>query len=160
MRISPLDIRQQQFTVKMFRGFDTAEVDAFLEDVADDYEAIVKENALLKEQLATHEERSRSAMEVEKTLKETLLTTQRLTEEMKGAAKREAQIVLRDAELHGEKLVEGARAEEAKIRNDIQALKRLRRQVVEELRGTLERYQRLLASEIAPEAGDASAGKS
>ncbi|MEK7385411.1 MAG: DivIVA domain-containing protein, partial [candidate division NC10 bacterium] len=52
MRISPLDIRQQQFTVKMFRGFDTHEVDAFLDDVAEDYETVLKENALLKEQLA------------------------------------------------------------------------------------------------------------
>ena len=58
MRISPLDIRQQQFTVKMFRGFDSSEVDAFLDDVADDYEVVLKENALLKEQLATLEERS------------------------------------------------------------------------------------------------------
>ena len=37
MRISPQDIRQQQFTVKMVRGFDPQEVDAFLEDVAEDY---------------------------------------------------------------------------------------------------------------------------
>src|SRR2546430_502152 len=59
MRISPLDIRQQQFTVKMLRGFDKHEVDAFLDDVADDYEAVLRENALLKEQLATLEERSR-----------------------------------------------------------------------------------------------------
>ena len=55
MRISPLDIRQQQFTVRTFRGFDSQEVDAFLDDVAEDYEAVLKENALLKEQVAGFE---------------------------------------------------------------------------------------------------------
>ena len=52
-----MDIRQQQFTVRMFRGFDVQEVDTFLEDLADDYEALLKENALLKEQLQAVEER-------------------------------------------------------------------------------------------------------
>ncbi len=51
MRITPMDIRQQQFTVKMFRGFDVQEVDTFLEDLAGDFETLLKENALLKEQL-------------------------------------------------------------------------------------------------------------
>src|SRR5947199_10344886 len=78
MRISPLDIRQQQFTVRMLRGFDKHEVDAFLDDVADDYETGLKENALLREQLATLDERSRGLAERERALQDTLVTTQRL----------------------------------------------------------------------------------
>jgi cell division initiation protein len=145
MRITPHDIRQQQFTVRMFRGFDPQEVDAFLEDVADDYEALLKETQLLKEQLAAQEERQRGVLERERTLQETLVTTQRLVEEMKAAAKREADLIVREAELRGEKAVEAARGEEAKIRVEIQDLKRTRRQVSEELLATLERYHRLLA---------------
>ncbi len=89
MRITPMDIRQQQFTVKMFRGFDTQEVDTFLEDLASDYEALLKENSLLKEQLQALEERARGLEEREKVLQETLVTTQRLVEEMKDQAKRD-----------------------------------------------------------------------
>src|ERR1700756_3122562 len=103
MRISPHDIRQQQFTVRMFRGFDPQEVDAFLEDVADDYEALLKETQLLKEQVAAHEERQSGVTERERTLQETLVTTQRLLEEMKTASKREGELILREAELRGEK---------------------------------------------------------
>lgn len=157
MRLTPLDIRQQQFTVRMFRGFDPAEVDAFLEDVAEDYEALLKENTLLKEQLAGHEERSRGVVEIEKTLKDTLVTTQRLAEEMKENARREAQLLLRDAELHGEKMLEEARAEEAKIRTEMQKLKRARRQLVEDLRATIETYQRLMASDLETQPPDADA---
>ena len=158
MRISPNDIRQQQFTVRMFRGFDPPEVDAFLEDVADDYETLLKESQLLKEQLAGQEERQRGVGDLERTLQDTLVTTQRLSDELKAAAKREsddlrnaarheAELIVREAELRGDKAVEAARSEEARIRSDIQALKRIRRQLVGDLAGTLERSQRLLGAE-------------
>jgi cell division initiation protein len=153
MRITPMDIRQQQFTVR-FRGFDRQEVDAFLADVAADYEQLVKENALLKEQVAALEERSRGIEGREKLLQDTLLTTQRLAEEMKDGAKREANLLVREAELQGDKLLEEARAEEAKIKAEILALKRTRRQLAEGLRVTLDMYQRLVNEEL----GDAGAG--
>ena len=155
MRLSPLDIRQQQFTVKMFRGFDPQEVDAFLDDVAEDYESLLRENASLKEQLSGHEDRARGLGEAEKTLKDTLVTTQRVVEEMKENAKRDAQLVVREATLSGEKVLEEARIEEAKLRVEVQSLKRLRRQLIEELRTTVERYERTLASDHAEAVPDA-----
>ena len=148
MRFSPNDIRQQQFSVKTFRGFDPHEVDAFLDDVAEDYEAVLKEAVLLKEQLAAQEARARGIVEREKSLQDTLVTTQRLADEMKASAKREGELIVREAELRGEKLVEEARAEEAKIRSQIQSLRRMRRQLVEELTATLERYRRVMTSEL------------
>ena len=151
MRITPVDIRQQQFSTRLFRGYDVQEVDAFLEDVAEDYEQLMKENALLKEQLAALEERMRGVEERERNLQEVLVTTQRVTEEMKEAARREAQLTVREAELQGEKLLEAARAEEAKIKNEVLALQRTRRQLFEELRATLEMHQRLIAQELADE---------
>ena len=158
MRITPHDIRQQQFSSKMFKGYDPQEVDAFLDDVAEDYEAVLKEAALLKEQIAATEERARGVTERERSLQDTLVTTQRLAEEMKNHARREAELILREAELTGEKSVEAARGEEGKIRAEIIGLKRTRRQVVEELTATLERYHRLLGGEL--EGDDPDAGTS
>jgi cell division initiation protein len=166
MRITPHDLRQQQFTVRMFRGFDPHEVDAFLEAVADDYEALLKENQLLKEQITALEERSRGVVEREKSLQDVLLTTQRLidemktvarreTEEAKLSAKRDAELIVREAELRGEKALEAARGEEARIRVEIQSLKRLRRQLAEDFAATLERYRRLLGGEGGLEEPDA-----
>src|SRR5919197_4214708 len=148
MRLTPLDIRQQQFTVRMFRGLDPQEVDAFLEDVAEDYEAVLRENALLREQVAVMEERSRGLAERERVLQDTLVTTQKLADEMKEAARRESQIIIREAELRGEKQLEEFRAEEGRIRSDITALRRAQRHLVQDLRGTLERYGRLLDAEL------------
>jgi cell division initiation protein len=155
MRITPHDIRQQQFSSKMFKGYDPQEVDAFLDDVAEDYEALLKEAALLKEQIAAQEERARGVTERERTLQETLVTTQRLVEEMKNNARREAELILREAELTGEKAVEAARAEEGKIRADIMGLKRMRRQLVEEFASVLDRYHRLLGGELPADDADA-----
>jgi cell division initiation protein len=158
MRITPHDIRQQQFTVRMFRGFDPQEVDAFLEDVAEDYETLLKESQQLKEQLAAQEERQRGVLDLERTLQDTLVTTQRLADEVKASARRESEdvraaarheseLIVREAELRGEKAMEAARAEEARIRSDIQALKRIHSQLVGDLAATLDRYRRLLIAD-------------
>ena len=154
MRITPHDIRQQQFTSKMFKGYDPHEVDAFLDDVAEDYESVLKETALLREQMAAIEERSRGVNEREKSLQETLVTTQRLAEEMKAAGRREAELIVREAELRAEKVLEAVRGEEARIRTEIHVLRRMRRQVFEEMTSTLQRYQRLVSAEDVAEVPD------
>jgi cell division initiation protein len=152
VRISPMDIRQQQFTVKMFRGFDVEEVDTFLEDLAEDYELVLKENQLLKDQLQALEERTRGLEERERTLQDTLMTTQRLSEEMKEGARREAALLVREAELQSQKIVEAARVSESAIQAEIAALRRMRRQLAEALRTTIDMYQRLLDQELARDA--------
>jgi len=152
VRITPMDIRQQQFTVRMFRGFDVQEVDTFLEDLAADYEALLKENSLLKEQLQALEERARGLEDREKVLQETLVTTQRVVEEMKENARREASLLVREAELQSEKIVDAARASEAMIQNEIAQLKRTRRQLAEALRSTVDMYQRLLEQDLKADA--------
>lgn len=159
MRITPMDIRQQQFTVKMLRGFDVQEVDTFLEDVAEDYETLIKENGLLKEQLQVLEERTRGLEDRERVLQETLLSTQRLVEAMKETARREAALLVREAELTGEKVAEAARTEEAAIRSQIMALKRMRRQLAEGLRSTIEMYQRLVEQELKSDSTDGESVK-
>ena len=157
MRITPMDIREQQFTVKMFRGFDVQEVDTFLEDLAEDYETLLKENQLLKEQLQAMEERARGLEDRERALQETLVTTQRITEEMKESARREAALLVREAELRGEKTVQAAQTSEAAIQAQVTALKRMRRQLAEGLRTTIEMYQRLLDQELKEDDDDDAA---
>jgi cell division initiation protein len=157
VRITPMDIREQQFTVKMFRGFDVQEVDMFLEDLAEDYETLLKENQLLKEQLQAMEERGRDLEDRERALQGALVTTQRVTEEMKESARREAALLVREAELRGEKTVQAAQTSEAAIQAQVTALKRMRRQLAEGLRTTLEMYQRLLDEELKADDEDDAA---
>src|SRR5258706_671384 len=103
-----MDIRQQQFTVRMFRGFDVQEVDTFLEDLAADYEALLKENTLLKEHLQPAEDRARGLEQRERILQETLVTMQRMVEEMKDTARREAQLLIKEAQMHRDKTIKAS----------------------------------------------------
>jgi cell division initiation protein len=149
MRLTAADIRQQQFAVKFLRGFDPQEVDAFLEEVADDFEELGRENNLLKDQLATLEERTKGIEAREKTLHETLITTQKIAEEFKENARREAELVLREAQLRAEKVVQESREEHGKLTTDLAALKRQRRQLAEEILHVLATYKRLVEQALA-----------
>ena len=155
MRMTATDIRQQQFAVRLFRGFDPQEVDAFLEEMADDFDELTRENALLKEQLVQVEEKSRGVEGREKTLQETLVTTQKIAEEFKENARREAELVLREAHLRAEQFMQDAREEHAKLSAEINPLRRLRRQLGEEIMSTISAHKRLVEQALAE--GDAGA---
>jgi cell division initiation protein len=153
MRMTATEIRQQQFAMRFFRGFDPQEVDAFLEEMADDFEELARENTLLKEQLAVLEERSRGVEGREKTLQETLVTTQKIAEEFKENARREGELVLRESHLRAEKFMQDTREEHAKLTAEINGLRRLRRQLADEIMNTLTMYKRLVEQALAE--GDA-----
>jgi cell division initiation protein len=149
------DIRQQQFAVRLFRGFDPQEVDAFLEEMADDFDELARENAALKEQILVLEERSRGVEGREKTLQETLVTTQKIAEEFKENSRREAELVLREAHLRAEKFMQDTREEHARLTTEITGLRRLRRQLGEEILNTLSTHKRLAEEALA--GGDGAA---
>ena len=149
MRLSAMDIRQQQFAVKLIRGFDPQEVDAFLEEVADDWDELGKENNLLKGQLATLEDQKKVMEDQNRTLQESLVLAQKMAEEFKENSRRAAEIVMREAQLQAEKLLEEKRQEASKLTLDIDALKQQKRQLSEELLSTLRMYQRLVEQRLA-----------
>jgi cell division initiation protein len=149
MRLSAMDIRQQQFAVKLLRGFDPQEVDAFLDEVADDWDELVKENNLLKEQLTSLEDQKKATDEQNRTLQQTLLVAQKMAEEFRESSKRAADIVLREAQLQAEKLLEEKRQEQARLAADVEALKQLRRQLAEQLLSTLRMHERLVEQKLA-----------
>jgi cell division initiation protein len=148
MRLTAMDIRQQQFAVKLLRGFDPQEVDAFLDEVADDWEELCRENNLLKEQLVTSEEQKKATDERNTELQQTLVVAQKMAEEFRESSKRAADLVLREAQLQAEKLLEEKRQEQGKVAVDIDALKQLKRQLAEELLSTLKMHQRLVEQKL------------
>ena len=133
MRIAPLDLRQQRFK-KAVRGFDPTEVVAFLTEAADDYEHALREIDRLRQDLARMEALLTEHREREANLRNTLLTAQRLADDMKGAAQNEAKMILREAQGRADLLLQKAQARLDEIDHDINEL-RLRRRGVE---GSLE----------------------
>jgi cell division initiation protein len=144
MNVSPLDLRQQRFR-SAFRGFDKVEVASFLVAVADDYEQALRETDRLRQDLARMEAALNEHREVEKNLKSTLLTAQRLADDIKAQADHEAKRIIHEAESRSDLLLEKTQARLEDIQRGIDGLKLKRRDVettieatIQSLRNTLE----------------------
>jgi cell division initiation protein len=133
MRVAPLDLRQQKFRT-VFRGLDRTEVVAFLTEAADDYEHALREIDRLRQDLQRMEGLLGEHRERESNLRNTLLTAQRLADEIKDAAQNEAKMIVREAEGRADLLLQRAQGRLGEVERDINEL-RLRRRDVE---GSLE----------------------
>jgi cell division initiation protein len=143
MRITPLDIQQKQFSIK-FRGFDMEEVDSFLELIREEMEDLLRENANLREEVKRYEKQLKEYKNMETTLRDTLITTQKMVEEYKNNAQKEAELIKREAELKAEETLRQAQEKVVKIHEDITDLKGVRRHFKEELRRLIESHLRML----------------
>ncbi|MBA3060784.1 MAG: DivIVA domain-containing protein [Nitrospirae bacterium] len=143
MRITPLDIQQKQFPMK-FRGFDVEEVYAFLEVVREEMEDILRENASLKEAVQRAESQIKDFKGMESTLRETLMTAQNMVEDYKTNARKEAELLVREAEIRTETMLKEAQEKVIKIHEDIVDLKGIRRHFKEELKRLIEGHLKML----------------
>jgi cell division initiation protein len=143
MRITPLDIQQKQFPMK-FRGFDVEEVYAFLEVIREEMEDLLRENATLKETVQRLENQTKDHRDMETTLRETLLTAQQLVDEYKTNARKEAELVVKEAELKADSILKEAQEKVIKIHEDIVDLKGIRRHFKEEIKRLVEGHLKML----------------
>jgi cell division initiation protein len=143
MKITPLDIEQQQFKVR-FRGFDTREVDAFLEKTADAYESLQAENERLQQEAQRLNLECQGYKEREETFKRAMLNSQKVLEEMKENARKSAELTIAEAEVQAEKILNGAHRRLAQLHEDIAELKRQRIQIEIQIRSIIESHTKLL----------------
>jgi cell division initiation protein len=143
MRITPLDIQQKQFPMK-FRGFDIEEVYGFLEIIREEMEDLLRENASVKENVQRLENQIKEYRDMETTLRETLLTAQQLVEDYKTNARKEAELVVREAELKADSVLKEAQEKVIKIHEDIVDLKGIRRHFKEEIKRMVESHMKML----------------
>ena len=143
MRVSPLDMRQQRFRTSM-RGYDRAEVAAFLTEASDDYEHTLRENDRLRTEVNRLESFLQEHRDRETNLRNTLLTAQRLADEVKDAAQAEAKIVVREAQGRADLLLQKAQSRLEEIERDINELKLRRRDAEGQLEGAIQALYRAL----------------
>lgn len=155
MKITPLDIQQMVFRVK-FRGYDREEVNRFLEEVAQTVESLNRDHASLRERLAFAEQQVAELKRTETTLSNTLVSAQSLADDLKRSAQRDAELVIKEAELKAGELFRQARVELADTQRDLAMLRKQRLLMVERMRATLHTFERMLdveASEAYQESG-------
>jgi cell division initiation protein len=128
MKVTPLDLRQAQFKTKM-RGYDPQEVAPFLADAANELEQALREIDRLKQELVRADTAMTEHRDRETSLRNTLLTAQRLADSIKENAESEAKTLLREAEARADLLLQKAQARLTEVERDISEMKLRRRDV-------------------------------
>jgi cell division initiation protein len=150
MPLSPLDIQKHEFPQKL-RGYDAIAVDHFLTLIAEDLtqrlaeiERLERENRSLRERVAGAESRERQ-------LQDAILRGKKVSDEMISTSQREAQLLIKEAELHADRLVTQAMQRAQEIDNRIQELRSRRKELQIKLRGTLELFGQILEADSEEE---------
>jgi len=143
MNITPLDIQQQRFKVRL-RGFDIREVDRFLEQVADGLAGLQNDSNNLREEIRRLKLEIQAYKEREETFKRAMLNSQKVLEQMKDNARKSAEIIIADAEVKAEKILNRAHNRLSQIHEDISELKRQRMQIEVQIRSVIDAHSKLL----------------
>jgi cell division initiation protein len=136
MKVTPLDLRQQRFNTVM-RGYDRGEVNAFLAEAAEDYETAVRENDRLRQELAKVEAVLKEHRGQEINLRNTLMTAQKLADDIKEGATQDGARIMREAESRADLLLHKSQARLEDVQREIDGLRMKRREVETSLEGII-----------------------
>lgn len=143
MRISPLNIKNQEFN-KSLRGYDKDEVHDFLDKLAGEYEEVVRENEQFRKELEEARTQLAEFKRIEKNLQETLLRAQESSSKSVESAKKQTALMVKEAEIKSEQMLEKARAEAEYIRESLVKLKEERGLIIAKLKSIIASQSTLL----------------
>ena len=143
MRITPLDMRQHRFKPAL-RGYDKTDVVAFLTEAADDYEHAMREIDRLRSDLMRMEALLAEHRLREQNLRDTLLTAQRLSGELKEAAQSEAKMIVKEAQGRADLLIQKAQVRLEELDHDCNEMRLRRRDAEGAVEATIQALYRAL----------------
>lgn len=151
MRITPLELRSHRFARRL-NGLDPEEVAAFLEMVAEDFESLTRENESLNECAYQLEKKVAELSSDQKLLQETLISAQAMSQDLRQTAVKESEVLLSEAELRAEKIVDAGHRRSARLAEEIREMHQIRTRLAASLRACIDTHLRIIDSlETAPE---------
>ena len=155
MKVTPLDIRRKEFKRGM-RGYADEEVDVFLDDVADEFERLFQENIELQDRIARQDEQIASHAQLKGALEKALVSAQLQADQMIANARKESELILKDAELKSRQIVNDSYVETQRVQQALVQLKQLEEDFRFKFRSLLEGHLKLLGeATIVPAAAAA-----
>jgi cell division initiation protein len=139
MKLTPLDIHHKEFR-RAIRGYNEEDVDIFLDEVAEEFERLFKENIDLKEQIERTNKKIQQYEGIEDTLQKTLLTAQKSAEEVKARAVKEAELIIKDAEAKARETLQGILKEREQVQDSFNQLKKAEIDFRSKFRSVLESF--------------------
>jgi len=143
VKIAPVDVRNQHFK-KVVRGADPEEVRIFLGIVADEMEKLVSANRELEHKVEVLESQVEEYRKVETALRDTLLTADRVSNESRENSRKEAELILRDAELRANRILDDTTRRASELRREIVELQNQKDVYIARLRSLIETQLKLL----------------
>lgn len=143
MRITPLDVRKQEFN-KSMRGFDCDEVRAFLNTLADEYETVLIDNKQIRERVIEQDEKIAEYMTMERTLRDTLMSAERVMSETRDNAGREGDLIVQEAQMKAKGILEECRLRTEELRREIVGLRKEKETYLARFRGLAEAQIRFI----------------
>ncbi|PYI54561.1 DivIVA domain-containing protein [Paenibacillus flagellatus] len=123
MPLTPLDIHNKEFG-KRLRGYDEDEVNEFLDQIIKDFEMYIRENKELQNQVAALQERLDHFANIEETLSKTIIVAQEAADELRNNSKKEAQLIIKEAEKNADRIINESLSKSRKIALEIEELKK------------------------------------
>jgi cell division initiation protein len=139
MKLTPLDIHHKEFR-RSIRGYNEEEVDVFLDQVAEDFERLFKENIDLKEQVESMREKVKQYEGVEHTLQKALFTAQQAADEVQNNAKKESELIIKDAELKSKEIIQNIIDDKQKLKDELTRLKESEKEFRLQFKDLLKNY--------------------
>ena len=136
MKLTPLDIRKQEFK-RVMRGYDPVEVDTFMDMMANEFEELLKSQKEMRDRLVELDVQLKDYRQIEKTLQQTLLQAQETTGKTYEAARKEAELIAREAEQKAAHILDEARSEHSRVKNEIIQLTNRKEALIQQLRVVL-----------------------
>jgi DivIVA domain-containing protein len=136
--LTPLDVRRYDFG-RALRGYNPARVDQFRDQVAEEMERLTRINQDLDSKARSFHEQLRAFRERDKALNDALVSAQQLRGEVREQAEREAQLIIREAQAEGERIIEGAKADVRRMEEVLDNLDRSRRTYLAQMRTLIAR---------------------
>ena len=143
MRLTPLDIRKQEFKRTM-RGYDPDEVNTFLEMVAEEFDTFLTEKKHLDEEVIRLRTQLHDYKDIEQTLKHALKSAQDTALQSIETSKREAELIERQAELDAEKTLRDAKVKLQELKNELIIVRAQKDSFARRLRHLLESQLELI----------------
>lgn len=142
-RLTAMDVEKQRFRSKL-RGYDPEEVGYYLKSVAEEIERLNLENGELREEVGRLTAQQEELRSREQMLQKTLVTAQSMASDMKERSQAQAELLIRDARLKSERMLQMAQDQLARLETEISRCKIERDLFERRLRGVIEEHTALL----------------
>jgi cell division initiation protein len=143
IKVTPIDIQQKRFHVG-FRGYERTEVEMFLDMVRDEMESLIRELTEMREFKQSYDQLLQELMEKEELVKKMMFMTQKLMEDQKDNARREAALIIKDAEIRSQQILGRAQDEKTKLDAEIHEIKRRKHHFFEDLKKVIQVHQEMI----------------